>query len=110
METQKISSPHKKKIADGEGGQALQHTAHRGCGVSITGDIQHRTGQCPEQLERCHRVLSVHSYKRPDRGHAAGTLEAQAGIQGKLTRLEKGADSQCLQVNNGKGSSSPGLK
>jgi len=30
-----------------EGGQSLEQVAQRGCRVSVTGDTQHLTGQCP---------------------------------------------------------------
>lgn len=33
-----------------EGGQILEEDAQRGCRVSILGDTQHLTGQCPGQF------------------------------------------------------------
>lgn len=44
-----ISFKHQKKLLYSEGGQTLEQTAHRCCGVSILGNILDLTIHCPEQ-------------------------------------------------------------
>lgn len=50
---------HMKKCPHLEGGQTLEQDAQRGCRVSILGDTQHLTGQCPGQFHVTLRLTAL---------------------------------------------------
>lgn len=49
-EIQEIPYRHRNKPFLSKGGQRLQHTAQRGCGVSVLGVTQNLTVLSPEQV------------------------------------------------------------
>ena len=48
-EAQEVLSEHEEELLRSEGNGALKQVAQRGCGVSLSGDIQDPPGQGPVQ-------------------------------------------------------------